>query len=136
MIRPAERRDLERVLEIERGSFDDPWTGQAFEAFLGQPAVRFAVADEGAVDGYIIYSLVCGEAEIYNIAVAPESRRRGLGRELLGAALENAGTAFLDVRAGNLPAIALYRGFGFKEIGLRKKYYGNGDDAVLMKWSR
>ena len=136
MIRPAEKSDLKEVLEIEKASFDDPWTEEGFTAFTDHPAVRFAVLDLGGVKGYVIYSLICGEAEIYNIAVAPSARGKGYGRALLDEALNGAERAFLDVRAGNVPALALYRGRGFKETGLRKKYYNDGEDAILMNWSR
>lgn len=136
MMRRAEKRDLAEVLAIERASFDDPWSGEAFLAFMENPAVRFTVADEGWVRGYVIYSLICGEAEVYNIAVAPSARRRGLGRLLLDEALREAEAAFLDVRAGNFPAAMLYKSRGFKETGIRKRYYDNGEDAIEMEWRK
>ena len=136
MIRPANESDLRDVVSIENASFDHPWTMEGFRAFLDSPAVRFSVLDDGSVRGYVIYALICGEAEIYNIAVAPDYRRRGFGAALLDEALKSADAAFLDVREGNAPAIALYEGRGFEKAGVRKKYYENGDDAFLMKWSR
>ena len=93
--------------------------------------------------GYIIYADATEEAELYRIAVFPEFRRKGLGRRLVEEMLrrlrEKKGVVenrhiFLEVRAGNTPAICLYSGCGFHEIDRRKKYYHNPEeDAVIMK---
>lgn len=136
MIRPANENDLSEIVAIERASFDDPWTEEDFTSFMNNRAVRFLVWCDGGVGGYVIYSLICGEAEIFNIAVTPGRRRSGIGRALLDAAVGEADSAFLDVRRSNLPAIGLYSGRGFVQIGIRKKYYDNGEDALVMKWGK
>jgi [ribosomal protein S18]-alanine N-acetyltransferase len=77
------------------------------------------------------------EAEILNLAVDPDRRRRGIGSALLAAVLERArGTVFLEVAEPNLPAIALYRKQGWVDVGLRSGYYNQGTvNAVVMKKS-
>ncbi len=136
MIRAANDSDLDEIVRIEAASFDDPWIEEDFRSFLEHPGVSFLVWDGGKVGGYVIFSCICGEAEIYNIAVAPDGRRRGIGRALVCEALKDADEAFLDVRVSNLPAMALYTELGFEKIGIRKNYYGGGEDAVVMKWRR
>ena len=137
MIRQAELSDLSRVMEIEQASFDNPWSFNAFEtAADGSGPVHFNVWDEGGIGGFIIYSLICGEAEVYDLATAPEYRHRGVATDLLAEMLEDVDTAFLEVRRSNVPAIALYEKCGFKITGERKGYYENGEDALLMEWSR
>ncbi|MDE7106926.1 MAG: GNAT family N-acetyltransferase, partial [Clostridiales bacterium] len=77
------------------------------------------------------------ECEISNIAVAEKYRRRGVGKTLLTALLSEltargVHSVFLLVRDGNAPAIALYHGFGFSRVGLRKNYY-KGKNALIMR---
>ncbi len=94
------------------------------------------------VAGYGVMSLVVGEAHLLNICVAPEWQRQGYGRLLLEHFMElarerGAGQMFLEVRLSNDPAIALYRGGGFNEVGMRKNYYpgehGREDALILAK---
>lgn len=76
------------------------------------------------------------EAELFRIAVIPEARRNGLGKILLEKMLEDwnrlrISRAFLEVRSSNTAARALYEKYGFKPLGVRKKYYNNAEDAVV-----
>ncbi|MCB2127914.1 MAG: GNAT family N-acetyltransferase [Rhodobacteraceae bacterium] len=114
-----------------------PWPAHEIAATLAQRGTVLLEAPEG----FLIGRIVAGEAEILTLAVDPDRRRQGVGSQLTGrfmAWAEAAGAtrAFLDVAAGNLPAIGLYRSLGFAEIGRRKDYYraagGSRDDAVLM----
>ena len=73
------------------------------------------------------------------VAVHPSARRRGIGSALLGIAeaawrAEQVSEGFLEVRAENEPAIALYQGHGWQETGRRRRYYRDGADAVVMRW--
>lgn len=98
----------------------------------------FLVAEEdGRLLGYITAVARGGEAMIHSIAIAPEHRRTGIGRELMKAELEylskRATSVDLQVSVKNRAAIALYKQFSFTEIGTVRKYYRNGDDALIMR---
>lgn len=94
--------------------------------------------DDRRLAGYALYTVVAGEGEILNLAVDPTTRRRGLGRRLLDAILEQmraAGTThvFLEVRQSNHAAIQLYAAFGFRSVSIRRGYYQNPTEhAVTM----
>jgi ribosomal-protein-alanine N-acetyltransferase len=97
------------------------------------------VADEGAVVGYVVLLLppvVEDVVEVLRIAVAPDERRTGIGGQLMTAALERCAgrTVLLEVALSNESARGLYAGFGFEEISRRRGYYGDGEDAVIMRW--
>ena len=98
----------------------------------------FSAIADGVLVGYIIGRKIPPEGEIYRIAVREDKRQRGIGYRLLSYALKTelghgVETVFLEVREKNLPARALYRAYGFKEMGIRKGYYQNPtDDAVIM----
>ncbi|HLK12285.1 MAG TPA: ribosomal protein S18-alanine N-acetyltransferase [Candidatus Binatia bacterium] len=137
------REDLPAVLEIERRSFSQPWSRGFFEKELATPFARLVVAEEEGVQrprivGYTCRWRVTDEVHVLNIAVHPDHRGLGLGRMLLEAVLAEgrAGRAravFLEVRAGNVVARRLYRHLGFHEVGLRRGYYGPGQDAIVME---
>lgn len=130
---------LDDIIKIEKQSFKNPWTKEMFLSSAKNEAVDFKVmAENGVVAGYCISQTVCDEMEILSIAVAPEFRRRSLGKDLLKSALEEAknkkaATAFLEVRESNNIAINLYLSLGFDKIGIRKKYYTDEDAIVLRK---
>jgi ribosomal-protein-alanine N-acetyltransferase len=96
-------------------------------------AVRLA----GQVAGYTLFWHVADEVHLLNVAVAPEHRRRGHGRALMGdlvgyARANGAAKVFLEVRVSNVPAIALYEAFGFERLSVRRRYYDDGEDALDM----
>ena len=111
-------------------------------AEFADPNSRVVVAREadGAVLGFVVYWLFPYEAHIADIAVAPAARRGGIGKALVAEAIRGAREAkseamILDVRTANEPAIALYRAAAFADLGVRPRYYANGDDALVMKLS-
>ena len=139
VIRRAEERDVPAISMIEEASFETPWSVReiARDVALGDSTCFIVASEEGDVIGFSEMRLVAGEAQIYNIAVAPESRGRGAGESLLRYQIDKAkesgcSVVDLDVRAGNTAALALYKKAGFKEVGRRKDYYGPDKDAVLM----
>lgn len=148
---PATHDDLDAIDEIERHSFPQPWPRATFEAELTRELARIDVARTclgGQVIGFCNYWLVPdpeakpgdprGEVHILAIATHPDHRRRGLGAALLGHALDQAraqriALATLEVRRGNLPAIAMYERAGFRTVYTRRGYYqDNGEDALVM----
>ena len=140
-IRRARDGDLPAILAIERASFTDPWSRSSFAALLEQPRVYFAVAlDPAAVLlGYAIAWFVLDEAELANIAVRPDARGRRIGTSLLEGAVAAADSRgctamYLEVRASNVSAIALYGAMGFVEISRRKAYYTKPvEDALVLR---
>ncbi|MBD3165550.1 ribosomal-protein-alanine N-acetyltransferase [bacterium] len=133
--------DLPAVLEIERLSFDDPWSERMFLDTLEAPVGQCRVLEvRGRIIGFLIGWSVAGEGHLLNVAVRPDERGKGFGRFLVNhwlmEGLEEGWTvAFLEVRPGNREAIGLYEDLGFITAGRRKSYYPNGEDALLMVWS-
>jgi ribosomal-protein-alanine N-acetyltransferase len=143
-LRRARADDLAAILAIERASFGDPWSRTSFAALLEQPRVYFSVALDratGSLLGYTVAWFVLDEAELANLAVAPEARGRGVGTILLEGALAAAderrsASMYLEVRASNEPAIALYTSHGFTEIARRPAYYRKPvEDALILRRS-
>lgn len=137
-IRPMTEADLNAVLAIEQACFPRAWTRQHFVDELASPHGVPVVAElEGCVAGFLCLSVIMDEAEILDLAVDPARQRSGIGAALLTWACHEArqhGVALLrlEVRATSTPALALYERFGFVRRGLRKAYYENNIDAVLM----
>ena len=142
-LRDMRREDLLAVLDIERRSFAQPWSRAFFEKELATPFARLVVAVEEAVPrseviGYTCRWRVTDEVHLLNVAVHPERRGLGHGRALVGAVIAEAEVArtrvvYLEVRAGNVIARRLYRQLGFKDLGVRRGYYGPGQDAIVME---
>jgi ribosomal-protein-alanine N-acetyltransferase len=148
-IQPMRREDLPEVLTIEVASFPLPWTKEMFENELARRDLSEALVarlpDAGTpppIVGYICGWVVGEELHINNIAVNPRWRRRGFAAALLTAALDRgrmrgARCAFLEVRASNVGAQALYRRYGFEPAGIRRGYYSHPvEDAVIMRRDR
>jgi ribosomal-protein-alanine N-acetyltransferase len=140
-IRFAGSDDMLSVGLIERDCFADPWGSREFTSALEAPQTIFLVAedDEGVVAGYAIALAVMDEAEILNLAVRPELRGRGIGGELLDAAVaevksRGAEQIYLEVRESNDAARKLYAARGFGEITRRTKYYRHPvEDALVLR---
>jgi ribosomal-protein-alanine N-acetyltransferase len=111
------------------------WSAEVMSAQLALPGGFGVLADEG---GMLLARTAADEAEILTLAVAQASRRRGLARALVRAAMEMAASRgatamFLEVAAHNEAARALYEGLGFVRVGLRRFYYPNGADALVLR---
>ena len=141
-LRDMRRDDLAAVLEIERRSFAQPWSRAFFEKELATPFARLVVAEQESlaahVVGYTCRWRVTDEVHLLNVAVHPDRRGLGFGRQLVGAVVAEATQAvarvvFLEVRAGNVIARRLYRELGFRDLGVRRGYYGPGQDAIVME---
>lgn len=138
---PMTLDDLDEVLEIERASFQTPWSRGAFRYELTQNRVARSVVARagGRLLGYLCLWEIGHEIHVTNLAVHPSSRRRGIARVLLGHILEGARQngvelVFLEVRPTNAEALALYESFDFRIIGRRKGYYfDTGEDALVME---
>lgn len=131
---------LEQIEEIEKACFSLPWTIEQLKSQLKDSQHEFIASldDEGRVLGYVGMMYVLDEGYISNVAVAPEARRQGIGRDLIKELMARAAAldlAFvtLEVRCSNAAAIALYEKQGFLPVGKRKNYYDfPREDAILM----
>ena len=140
MIVPMQQSHIAQIAALETQCFSDPWSETSVRSELSNPLSLWLVAqDGGKVVGYVGSQSVAPEADVMNLAVAPEWRSRGIGRALMTALiaqLHSRGITalFLEVRISNLPAQNLYRGLGFVEVGRRPKYYVNPtEDALILR---
>lgn len=139
-LRPAVPADEEALCALERLAFGArSWGADSVRGSLGAAGVAVVVGEApgGGPKGFAMWRDLGEEAEILTLGVAAEARRAGLGVLLLDAAVRAARTAgarrmFLEVDAGNEAAIRLYRNGGFVDAGLRKGYYRDGADALVM----
>lgn len=137
-IRECRLDDLDRIVEIERLAFPDPYDRFTFEQLLELEPNGFLVA-EGKCEllGYVTAVTRGDEAMIYSIAIAPDNRRAGIGRRLMRSELnylsKKATIVELQVSVKNHAAIALYKQFFFVVVGKVRRYYRNGDDALVMR---
>ena len=127
----------EIIFNIEKACFNefsDFWSMEMINAHLNSGnAITLIKTVNGEPAGYAAGIKLDGEAELYRIAVLPKYRGQGFAKELLARFIKKAaGDVFLEVRSRNAAAIALYKSAGFKEIAVRKNYYGD-DDAVIYK---
>ncbi|MDA4112791.1 MAG: ribosomal protein S18-alanine N-acetyltransferase [Thaumarchaeota archaeon] len=134
-IRRCTDGDLDVILRIEDESFSDPYDRDVFSQLLRSEPDGFLVAEgEGGVVGYVASSARYGL--IFSLAVSADHRRKGIGWMLMDGALRylrgRTRRVTLQVRVGNAAAIALYRRFSFKEEGIVRRYYPDGEDALVM----
>ena len=128
VIRTMRHEDLAHVSDIERRSYDFPWSHGVFRDCLLAGYQCVVLERDGEVAGYGILSIAAGEAHILNICVDPNLRSMGYGDRLLDEILFRARTTsvkqvFLEVRPSNKNALALYRKKGFHKVALRPAYY-------------
>jgi ribosomal-protein-alanine N-acetyltransferase len=139
-VRRMTAADITAVVRIETEAFTSPWRADTFANLIGQMGVELLVLthpDEGVI-GYAVLWCVLDQGELANIALASEHRGKGLGAILLASAMEVAHARgvrelYLEVRASNARAIALYTRFGFERVGRRRAYYdAPKEDALVM----
>lgn len=136
--------DFKQIQDRLQENFDDFWTkGMLKEEIENKNGLDsyYTVAKENEeVVGFVGSVKIIDEMEIMNIVVRKDKRNLKIGSELLKETLKIATklkckSIILEVNKNNIPAIRLYDKYGFKAVGVRKKYYNNIDDAILMKLS-
>ena len=130
--------DLEMMQDTLYSDFDNFWSYNVLKQELQNENTTYVIAKENSeVVGFAGISVCLDEEKLNNLLLKKSYRVRGIGGELLEALLElcadmNMKSLTLEVNVSNTPAIKLYEKFGFKNLGIRKKYYNNSQDAIIM----
>ena len=131
-----------QIAQLETVCFSDPWVESSIASELENPLSLWLVAMDGdRVAGYVGSQSVLGEADMMNIAVSPDYRRKGIAKLLLlslqqSLTEQDVHSLTLEVRRSNEPAIALYAKDGFVQVGCRKNYYRHPtEDALILRKS-
>ena len=138
-VTPWQANEIEEISRCEEACFAKPYSLKDIRELYESAHTRgFIARADGAFVGYASLMSVCEDGDILRVAVYPAWRRKGFARALMTALVAYAKEKdleqiFLDVRVSNEAAIALYEGFAFEKIGVRKKYYENGEDAYMMR---
>lgn len=140
---PAGAAEATVLSALYESAFGEAWAPDQLAQLLAGPGVFALIAldEAGEPAGYAIGRVAADEAELLSISLQPDQRRQGGGRRLLEALAERCAVAgaaalFLEVATDNAAALALYRGAGFAEAGIRKGYYKIGAatvDAIVMR---
>jgi ribosomal-protein-alanine N-acetyltransferase len=133
-------RDLDAIMQIEPHIYSHPWTRGNFSDSLKSEHSAWVLEADDQIIGYSLMMMVLDEAHLLNLSIAKAYQKQGLGRLLLEymiqvARQQKAANMFLEVRASNISAIALYENIGFNEMAIRRNYYPahhGREDAVLM----
>ncbi len=142
IIRKMIPQDADAVAEIEKKSFPVPWNRKMFWEEASNENAEYLVAElpDGKIVAYAGVWISFEEAQVMNVAVDPEFRGKGMGREIFAALIEvskmrGATAITLEVRPSNSVAIKLYESFGLKSVGRRKKYYADNNEDALIMWN-
>ena len=141
IIEAATEDDLDSIMEIEERSFSHPWQRQSMEGELENDVARLLVCrqpHQGRIVAFINYWIVADELHVLNVATRPSQRRRGIALMLMEQAMSEGRrrgvtVVSLEVRRTNEAAQQLYRDMGFSQVGVRRKYYDDGEDALLLE---
>ena len=137
-IYPMTMEDLELIKEDLEEKFDKFWTYGILKSEIANINSRYIVAKcKDEVVGFAGFIIIVDEANIMNIVTKKEKRKQGIGslllKKLISISKELGATSItLEVNCNNIPAINLYKKFDFQAVGIRKKYYNNTDDALIM----
>ena len=137
---------VSQIAALEAATFSFPWDEASIRAELENPLALWLVAEGEAgegearpVLGYVGSQTCFEDADILNVAVVPAARRRGIAAALMRElevrlAPKGVERITLEVRASNIPAIRLYEGLGYTQVGLRKGYYEKPrEDALILQ---
>ena len=145
VVEDASADDFEALATIHAQSFGQAWSADELAALAAQDGAMLLLARRGNLYGtrrplgFVLVRRAADEAEVLTIVVAPRARRRGVGAQLLRAAMsrlygERIAALFLEVDASNMPALRLYESLGFRRVGERRSYYSRSpaDGTALV----
>lgn len=139
MIREAGIEHLDAIQRLEQECFEDPWNRRLIESeLLATNRLNLVFLDDEIVAGYVLAMLIPEELHVNKIGVVASARRKGIARELMQtvaavAAGRGCELISLEVRRSNDPGRRFYESLGFTIDYVRRRYYPNGDDALVMK---
>ena len=137
MISEMNLQDLENIKGCLLTDFDNFWSYNILKQELENGKSKYFVAkQENEIVGFAGILLIIDQVNIMNIVVKKDKRNFGIGSSLLEeiirySKIHNATSITLEVNEKNIPAIKLYKKYGFKQVGLRRKYYNNEDNDGL-----
>ena len=137
-IQPMTQQDLKQIEEILTTDFDEFWTPSIFEKELNNPNSSYFVAKQkNQIVGFGGIWKAVDDIHITNLVTKKNMRNLGIAKQILDKLIQTAkqtklASLTLEVNENNLPAIHLYEKFGFQKLGIRKKYYNNQDNAIIM----
>lgn len=139
IVRPLKESDLDTIIEIENSIYKDKWNKDAYlNDLVNDIAYNYVLEHEGIIIGYYGFWVMFDNIDITKVSIRKEFQGKGLSKILMEdlfsriASLDIVSIT-LEVRVSNIRAINLYSKFGFKEISVRKKYYQDGEDAIIMQ---
>ncbi len=142
IIRKCRYEDILRIAELEKLGFKgEGWSfGTLATSFENQSYSMLVAEEDGEIIGYGCISVACESCDLENVLVAEEYRRGGVGRRIVKelvseAKRRGAENIFLEVRVSNAAAMSLYLSCGFAGVYARSRYYGDGEDCLVMKKS-
>ena len=131
-------KDVDQIISLYQTDFKDGWNkNMLLSAFSGGRFYALGVKDDAVLVGVITFSKGYDDADIEGVVVKTSHRGKGIAKKLIESAeqllasLKNK-KILLEVREGNLPARSLYKSAGFNDIAVRKNYYADGENAVIM----
>lgn len=130
----ATKEDLGEIIKLENMYVSD----SVKEIHYLDNEIIVVAKEENKLVGFLYLSQVLDESEIISICVKEEYRKKSIATNMWQYYINkfNVNFCFLEVRNSNISALNLYKKLNFKEVGIRKNYYSNNEDAILMKWSR
>ena len=140
VIRGMQHKDIDQIVNIERVCFSLPWSKESFENELKNEFAYYQCAEEdGKIAGFMGMWRIIDECHITNVDVLPEYRNQGIAGLLISKMIEickcsEITTMTLEVRVSNIPAINLYKKFGFFSVGKRPNYYSKPFEDALIMW--
>lgn len=142
-IRRIEQKDINSILLLEKLLYKDPWGEQNFESELSHNdyAYMYVLEHNDVILGYAGFWLSYEYATITKVSINPAVQKKGLGyylfNDIINKAIELGATSFsLEVRESNLVAQRLYEKSGFQKKGIRKGYYSDGENAIVMLYEK
>jgi len=131
-------KDINKVLAIEQLAYKYPWNKRQFtQSLANQNTLAHLILNDNKIVGYSIALHTPDFTDLLNICIHPDHHHQGLGGQLFNHLLTSSEihTVFIEVRVSNYNALFFYEKLGFEVINMRKKYYSNGEDAKILRFT-